>query len=152
MGHACPERSRGNRMSLVEINWQPDARQLRSFGIISLIASAVISFVLHFLMRTSARLSLVMFAAGLVIFLLSLFSLRLTRMIYQGLMIITLPISFAVSFLLLAALYFLLLTPLGLVFRLIKRDPLNRKFDTDAQSYWQTWRRPDSHERYFRQF
>jgi hypothetical protein len=93
-----------------------------------------------------------MFAAGLVIFLLSLLSLRLTRMIYQGLMIITLPISFAVSFLFLAALYFLLLTPLGLVFRLIKRDPLHRKFDTDAQSYWLSWRRPDSYERYFRQF
>jgi len=139
-------------MSLVEINWQPDTRQLRSFGVISLIALTVISFVLHLLMRASARLSLVMFAAGLVIFLLSLLSLRLTRMIYQGLMIITLPIGLAVSFLLLAALYFLLLTPLGLVFRLTRRDSLHRKFDTDAQSYWLSWRRPDSYKRYFRQF
>jgi len=139
-------------MSLVEINWQPDSKQLHSFGIICVIALTVISFVLHLIMGISARLSLVIFAAGLIIFLLSLLSLRLTRMIYQGLMIITLPISFAVSFLLLAAFYFLLLTPIGLVFRLTKRDPLHRKFDLDAKSYWQTWRRPDSYERYFRQF
>jgi len=139
-------------MSLVEINWQPDTRQLRGFGVISLIALTVLSFVLHRFSRTSFETSLVVFAVGLAIFMASLLSSRLMRIIYQSLMIITLPIGLVVSFLSLAALYFLLLTPLGIAFRLAGRDALFRKFDSKAESYWQTRRPPEGHERYFRQF
>jgi hypothetical protein len=65
---------------------------------------------------------------------------------------VSLPIGWAVSFILLAAFYFLLLTPLGLFFRLIGRDTLGRKFDPDAESYWLTRQPPKNLDRYFHQF
>jgi hypothetical protein len=139
-------------MSFVEINWHPKRKQLRNFGKIALIATAAISLLLYFLKGVAIQWALIIFAAGLIIFLSSVISLRLTRAIYIALTAVTFPIGLAVSFILLAAFYFLLLTPLGLLFRLTGRDVLGRKFDPTAESYWQQRKPPESSERYFHQF
>ena len=46
----------------------------------------------------------------------------------------------------------LLFTPIGLAMRLVGRDPLRRRFDRQASTYW--IKRPEQDEtgRYFRQF
>jgi hypothetical protein len=139
-------------MSLIEVNWRPNNKQLRGFGKIALIALAVISLVLYLVKGLEIRWALAIAAVGLAIFVSSLISLRLTRGIYLGLVAVTLPIGLVVSFVLLAAFYFLLLTPLAFVFRLIGRDQLRRKFDPGAESYWLTHHPPQGPERYFRQF
>jgi hypothetical protein len=139
-------------MSLIEVNWRPNNKQLRSFGKIALIALAVISLVLYLVKGLAIQWALAIVAVGVAIFISSLISLRLTKAIYLGLVVATLPIGLVVSFVLLAAFYSLLLTPLGLVFHLIGRDPLRRKFDSGAESYWLTHDPPREHERYFRQF
>ena len=139
-------------MSLVKINWHPNRKELRNFGIISLIATAAISLLLGTLKELGFQWCLVILAIGLFIFLASLLSGKLTRMIYLGLTLATAPIGVAVSFLVLAAFYFLLITPLGLLFRLVGRDLLGRKFDSTEKSYWQPHRPPDKLDRYFRQF
>jgi hypothetical protein len=51
-----------------------------------------------------------------------------------------------------AIFYFLLLTPLGLLFRLMGRDALGRKFDSNTNSYWIARRSPEKLDRYFHQF
>jgi len=51
-----------------------------------------------------------------------------------------------------AAFYFGLITPLGLVFRLIGRDLLCRRFDPKARSYWVPHQQAKKVERYFQQF
>ena len=139
-------------MSLIEVNWRPNSKQLRGFGKIALIALAVISLVLYLVKGLEIRWALAIVAVGLAIFVSSLISLGLTRAIYLGLVVATLPIGLVVSFVLLAAFYFLLLTPLAFVFCLIGRDPLRRKFDPSVESYWLTRDPPRSPERYFRQF
>ena len=139
-------------MSLIEVNWHPNNKQLRGFGKIALIALTVISLALYLIKGLAIQWALAVAAVGFIIFVSSLISLRLTRAIYLGLVVATLPIGLAVSFLLLAAFYFLLLTPLAFVFRLIGRDPLRRKFDSTAESYWLTHDPPQGPERYFRQF
>jgi hypothetical protein len=56
------------------------------------------------------------------------------------------------SFLLLAAIYFLVFTPIGLVMRLFGRERLPRRFNSGAMTYWikrPAARPPGS---YFRQF
>jgi len=77
---------------------------------------------------------------------------RLIRVIYVVLMAVTFPIGLVVSFTLLTAFYFLLLVPLGLIFRLTGRDVLGRKFDSTAESYWQQRNPPKNSEYYFHQF
>jgi len=139
-------------MSLIEINWHPGSKELRNFGAIALIASALIAILLYVLKGLGIQWAAIIFAVGFIIFLSSVISLKLTRMIYLGLILLTLPIGWAVSFILLAAFYFLLLTPLGFLFRLMGRDPLRRKFDSTTESYWLTRRPPDKLDRYFHQF
>jgi len=139
-------------MSLIEVNWRPNSKQLRRFGIAAFVASGVISLALCLLKEVTIQWAFIILAVGFIIFLSSLACLELARMIYVGLMAATLPIGFVVSFILLAAFYFLLLTPLALFFRLIGRDPLHRKFDSAANSYWVARRPPEGLDRYFQQF
>lgn len=139
-------------MSLIEINWRPNRKELRNFAIVALIASAVISALLYFIKGLAIKWCVVLCAGGLIVFLSSFINIGITRIIYLGLILITLPIGYAVSFILLAVFYFLLLTPLGLLFRLFGRDPLCRKFDPDADSYWVAHRRVENLDRYFHQF
>lgn len=138
-------------MSLVEINWNPERRQLRNFGISALIASAVVPLLLYTLKGLGIQWVFTISGVGLTIFLSSLISTKLTRIIYLGLMLVTLPVGWVVSFILLALFYFLLLTPVALVFRLVGRDALCRKFDPSARTYWLSRRPPDSVDRYFHQ-
>jgi len=139
-------------MSLIEINWHPDRQELRKFGIAALIASAVIAILLCLLKGLSIQYASVIFAFGCVIFLCGVAFPAAARIIYVGLTAATMPIGVAVSFVLLAIFYFLLLTPLGLLFRLMGRDPLCRRFDSEADSYWVARKPPETIERYFRQF
>ncbi len=139
-------------MSLVEINWRPNYKELRNFGIIALIASAVLSVLLYLLKGLTIQWIIIIIGIGFIIFLSSVISEKLTRIIYVGLILAALPIGWLVSFILLASFYFLLLTPLGLIFRLLGRDPLRRRFDSSADSYWLLRRPPDNLDRYFHQF
>ncbi|MHC4587320.1 MAG: hypothetical protein ACYS3N_22570 [Planctomycetota bacterium] len=139
-------------MSLIEINWSPNRKELRKFGIIFLIASTLIALLLYLLKGLGIQWMAVIFAVGFVIFLSSMLSLKVTRGIYLGLILLTLPIGLVVSFTLMAIFYFLLLMPIGLIFRLSGRDALGRKFDSTVDSYWIPRQPPDSLDRYFHQF
>jgi hypothetical protein len=53
---------------------------------------------------------------------------------------------------LLGLLYYGMFTPLALFFRLIGRDPLRRKIDRQAASYWEKFENTPTPASYFRQF
>jgi hypothetical protein len=84
---------------------------------------------------------------------LSLLSEAAATAIFVALSYATFPIGFVMSWTALAALYFLVITPIGLVMRGIGRDSLRLKADGDAGSYWtpRPGRGTDS-TRAFRQF
>ncbi len=139
-------------MALIEINWSPDRKQLRLFGVGALAILTVVAALLHWLKGLPTPWAFTLSGTGLAIFLVSLASLRLTRMIYVALTAVTMPIGLVISFVLMAAFYFGILTPVGLFFRLIGRDSLRRKFDHDAATYWVPRRPPETSDRYFHQF
>jgi len=139
-------------MSLIDINFNPDKKKLREFGIAALIATTVISLLLYLVKGLALKWVLPFFIAGLAIFTLSLISVKLVRIIYIGLTVITMPVGIVLSFIVLATFYLLLLMPLGLIFRIAGRDLLCRKFDSSAKSYWKKRRRTDDPEHYFHQF
>ncbi len=139
-------------MSLIEIDWNPKNKQLQNFGKIALAATFIISFLLYLLKGVAIQWVLIICAFGFITFIISKISLKLTKMIYLGMILLTMPIGWVVSFILMAAFYYLLLTPLGLFFRLIGRDPLYRRFDPTAKSYWMSRRPPKGLEQYFHQF
>jgi hypothetical protein len=74
------------------------------------------------------------------------------RVLYVGWMLAAVPVGWTLTRLVLAAVYYLVLTPIGLIMRIAGRDPLRRRFDPGAASYWIERRsRPDP-ARYFKQF
>jgi hypothetical protein len=139
-------------MPLVEINWQPTVKQLCSFGKVALIASVVLTILLYVIKGIAIKWCAIIVFAGCLIFLCSLISIKLTKVIYLALTLLTVPIGTVVSFILLAACYYLLFMPVGLFFRLMGRDLLKRKFDSTTSSYWIERHPPDNLERYFHQF
>jgi hypothetical protein len=74
------------------------------------------------------------------------------RRLYEGWMLAALPIGWTLSHLVLGAVYYLVLTPIGLVMRLMGRDPMLRRFDRAAKSYWIERSPRADPSRHFRQF
>jgi hypothetical protein len=62
------------------------------------------------------------------------------------------PMGWTVSRVVLGAIYFLVLTPIGLLMRLLRRDPLELKRRPEVTSFWRPYRPATELKRYFRQF
>ncbi len=139
-------------MALMEVEWHPSRRQLRVFGVSGLIASILAALILRFIWGVAGVWIWIVPAAGAALFLSSLISATVTRWLYIGLTLVAMPIGMVVSLVLLAAFYFLLLTPLAIFFRLIGRDALHRSYEPAAESYWVPHRPDDNMERYLHQF
>ena len=148
---------------LVELNLNPDAKQLRQFGFIALGAFAVIGavvlwrgglFGLSFGEATQS-VAYVLWGLGIMSALFSLLWPLANRALFVALVVLTFPIGLVVSHVVLALLFFGILTPVALLFRLIGRDALERKLDRERESYWTDL--PEAPENidakdYFRQF
>jgi len=139
-------------MALVSVNWNPSRKDLNGFRTVSVIATIVIAALLYGLKGVDVRWCAAIVAFGGFVWLSGLASLTLTRYVYIALVAVTLPIGFVISLVLMGVVYFGLITPLGLIFRLIGRDALCRKFDPKVPTYWLPHRRTKKVERYFQQF
>ena len=139
-------------MSIIEVNWNPNSKDLRVFGIGALVATAILATILHFRKGLPIKWAIAIAAFGLVVCICSLILPKIARIIYIALVALTLPIGMTLSFVLMALFYYLILTPTGLFFRLIGRDLLDLKFDRTAETYWVKRKPPSSMKRYFHQF
>lgn len=138
-------------MSLIEINWNPEKRELRQFGLIAVVVLGAAGVILRFGFGVAGIWALMLAGTGLCICLVTLVSAKAARIIYLGLTFAALPIGLVMSFLLMATFYFLILTPVGLVFRLLGRDVLDRKFKVDTPTYWMPRQKTRDAEQYFHQ-
>jgi hypothetical protein len=88
---------------------------------------------------------------GVVIGLIGLAKPEAMRPIYTGWMIAAFPIGWTVSQLMLVVLFYGVFTPVGLVFRVMRRDALALR-RRNVVSYWAAKEQPASAQDYFRQF
>ena len=138
-------------MALLDINWSPDKKQLRFFLILLVIFSFVISGIVYHRTESLTAVKWVL-GIGLGLAVLGFAIPAVGRYTYVVWMVAAFPIGWTISHLVLAAVYYLLITPIGLFMRLIGRDPIGRTFDQQQQSYWHTRKKQDDLTRYFRQF
>jgi hypothetical protein len=148
-------------MALIEINWKPDRRQLRWFG----GACAVICGALGGWLAATGHLfgfalsagaaqttAWVLFSVAAAAAVLCAAAPAALRPLFVTLTVLTLPIGWVVSHVVLAVVFYGVITPFALVFRLIGRDPLGRRIDPDAETYWVPRKPVKDPRRYFRQF
>ncbi len=145
---------------MIEINLSPDERTLRQFGWIALAAFALLAGLawyerLIFALGLGEMRSAVagtLASLGLLAGLAALLYPRANRPLYIVLTLAAVPIGFVLSYVILGALFYLLIVPVGLLFRLVGRDPLRRRFEAQVESYWVDARPERARESYFRQF
>lgn len=138
-------------MSLIRIQRDPSPRQLRGFGLVWLLFFGAVAYLLWRRTGSAAAGGAVAALAALVP-AAGLFWPEVLRWAFLGLSWAAFPIGFVVSHLVLALVYFVVLTPIGLAMRLAGRDPMHRRFEPEAESYWVRHEKPESSDRYLRQF
>lgn len=121
---------------MLKIDWNPPQRQLSQFGLISLFGFPLIGVLLHYKFGAPEWLLWTLIGVGAVVFVLSRVDPQMVRPVYVGLMLIATPIGIVISYSLMVLIYYGLFTPVGILFRLIGRDPLNKHPDPNAPSYW----------------
>jgi hypothetical protein len=144
----------------IEINLKPDVRTLRQFGFIALVGFAFLAIIawyeaLVFSFGLGAARPYVVGGFAAVAGVSLLFSVVYPKAnlgLYLVLTIIAYPIGFVLSYLVMGALFFLVITPVGLLLRLLARDPMERRMLPEAESYWVNARGERPSESYFKQF
>ena len=143
-------------MSFVSINWKPDAKELRKFGWAMLIGFGLIGLALmawpwDWPFPRAPRAAVVCWVFGAVAGLLGLTGTRAALPIYCVWMGVAFVMGNIVSRVVIAGIYFLVITPMGLAMRLTGRNKLQLK-RRDVPTYWIERERKDGDRDYERQF
>lgn len=96
---------------------------------------AVLAWVFPYLFEKGRDLPL-LWQIGVALAVVGTLLPALVKPLYYAWMTFALAIGYVMTRLLLTIFFFLVLTPVALVFRLIGRDALHRKLDRSAESYW----------------
>jgi hypothetical protein len=138
-------------MKWSDVQFKPTNRVLRQF------AAAWLVFLLawaaqQWLARGHQRTALILGALAVIVGGLGLLLPATIRWIYVGCMILAFPVGWAVSLVMLAVMFYCVITPVALFFRLRGRDLLHRAPPRDAASFWTPKTLPLDVRRYFRQY
>jgi hypothetical protein len=142
---------------MIELNLHPSIRELRVFGLSGTGLLGAISAVLTARNNPADGLDTAVTALATVLAAIAVYAITLVRpdilrLPFVALSLVTWPIGWLISHLILVVVFYGLITPLGLALRLAGRDALGRRFDRTASTYWQPRQsRPDV-ERYWRRY
>ena len=144
-------------MSLIEIDWNPDHPKLRQFSLIWLCGFGIVGLFLAWRLGCfggagSWTTPLLLWSLAAAVGLLGLLFPRAVKPVYKAWMAVTFPIGWLLSHIFLAVIYYGAFTSLGLIFRLIGRDPLARHRTEKSDTYWIERSAKASAKRYFQQF
>ncbi|MHC4176359.1 MAG: DUF5989 family protein, partial [Planctomycetota bacterium] len=122
-------------MSLIRIDYNPSRRKLALIGTAWMVLLGILGAIV---LTKTGRLpaAAAVWAAALLVAGIGWLAPRLMRLVYLGTVYATLPIALVVSILVLLLVYYLVLTPTGLLMRLFGYDPMHRRFDPHATTYW----------------
>jgi hypothetical protein len=147
-------------MAITKLDLNPPPRTLRQFGLVGLVAFPALAALAYrriglfaYLGPASAQwTAYVLLALGAYCALGAAGAPWILRPLYAGMTIVFYPVGIVAFHLLMAIIYFLVVTPVALFFKLIGRDTMQRRFDAAAGTYWIPRKPPESVKRYFRQF
>lgn len=138
-------------MRWAETIHRPDDQVLRQFAVLLLLVGVALSTWLAW-SRPGGMPIVFITAAAVLVGGLGLVRPRWLAPLFIGWMVAAWPVAWIVSMTVLAAVFYIVLTPIALVLRARGRDPLARRLDPHRESYWTP--RPTAAEpaRYLRQF
>ena len=136
---------------MIDLDRRPTARDLRWFGFILPVFFGALGASLRFKLGHPTAAAVV-WSLGLVVTVAYARVRALRFPLYQGWMRLFFPIGWTVSHAVLVVVFYGVVTPVALLMKLFRYDPMNRRWERGAASYW-TRRRPTGGlSRYLRQF
>jgi hypothetical protein len=133
-----------------EINKNPSRKELFKFGVAFLVGMAAIGLLYHFVIHRE-EVARVVWITGGAVFLLS-FIKPIARILYIFWMGLGITIGLITSPIILVIVYLFLITPVGLLFKLLRRDAMRRKLQPEALSYWEKYDESEDPATYMKQF
>ena len=136
---------------MLDINWNPSQRDLRQFALLCVLFGGLVGALV--LYRTGSwPVPAAIWGVSATVGALGLLKPALVRPVFVGWIAAAYPIGWTISHLVLALTFYLVLTPIGLLMRLVGRDPLGRRPHRSPGSYWIPHEPPRDPASYFRQF
>ena len=135
---------------MLKLDLNPPLKDLRVFAWASLLMLPVLTAMFSGWQWLSLPVAIAG-GVGLTQFLLMQIAVKvLTHLLWVVLAPPSFLIGMVLSHVLLAVIFWGVMTPIGLVFRLIGRDAMHRRFDRSTASYWTERRAIRSPATYFR--
>jgi hypothetical protein len=106
----------------------------------------------QWLARGHQKTALVLGALAVVVGGLGFVAPATIRWIYVGAMMVAFPVGWVVSQIMLALMFYVVITPMALFFRVRGRDLLHRAPSRGRESFWTAKSLPQDLRRYFRQY
>jgi hypothetical protein len=147
-------------MSFSQINWRPDRRACRQFGLGGLAILGLLGLwvwvsgrFLGISMAAGAAhaVAIVLWSVAELLGVLAIAAPAALRWPFVALSIIAWPIGWAMSYVLVVVLFYGVFTPVGVLMRLLGWDAMARRFEPGRASYWVAHGPPAEASRYFRQ-
>lgn len=138
-------------MGMIEVKTDFTKRELMWFGPLMALFAGIIGWILMSQFQLTEVAYGVWIAAAVLIAFYYV-APPLQASIFRGWMYAVMPIGWVISHVLLGAIYYLLVTPIGLLMKVCRYDPMHRTFDRSANSHW-IERNTDRDKRsYFKQY
>jgi hypothetical protein len=132
------------------IKWRPDARELRRFAVAMLIGFSLLGLFSVWRAGEITTASIVLWGIG-VFLAVAAFVPRLGRLAYLGVYLPTSVIGYVVSQVILTLMFFLVITPLGIILRLMRKDVLQQRRQRQ-KTHWTLVKSSRTDDSYYRQF
>ncbi len=134
---------------MIEIQWNPTPRFLRQFAALFIVFFGVIGAV-RFAQGDTATAKVLWTVSTLGV--VGVAWPAFMRYIYVTWMGLFFPVGWTVSIVLLSSIYFLVVSPIGIIMRMVGHDRCGRRPDPTATTYWKPRQPPATATRYYRQF
>ena len=132
------------------VNWRPDAAELRRFAIAMLIGFTVLGLLSLWRAGGIGTASIVLWSVGVVL-ASAAFVPGLGKVAYLAVYLPTSIIGYVVSNVILALMFFLIITPLGIILKLMGKDLLQQRRQKDT-TQWTPVKGVKTEDSYYRQF
>ena len=138
-------------MAIVDINWHPSRKELKTFSLLLIVFFSIVAGVAHW-KGAAIETACLIAGGGAVVGIAGVLSPAFIRIVYVVWMAAVFPIGVVVSNLVLVAVFYGVVLPIGLLAKLTGRNPLQLGFDLKAKTYWNVRPLMKDPRRYFRQY
>ncbi len=139
-------------MSLLSIRRDPSESELKWFGLVIALLGAVVGTIAWLKFGATLQTGIVIACVGAGIGVIYTVAVPWRRPIHLAWQFLVFPIGWTISTLILIVTYYVVVTPIGLILRVLGKGGIQRGPKPDAETYWIERGPPAKTKRYFHQY